>query len=76
MEKIPFLLNYIYNMGRQKGVNKQKVGFSIDKEIANQLNQFCDDNSINKSHLINKLIKKYLEKNTIEIHVKENCMDN
>jgi metal-responsive CopG/Arc/MetJ family transcriptional regulator len=49
-------------MARQKGINKEKVGFSLDKEVASELQEFCNDNSVNKSHLVNRLIKKYLDK--------------
>lgn len=49
-------------MSRTKGINKEKVGFSLDKEVALDLQVFCEENSVNKSHLVNRLIKKYLEK--------------
>ena len=49
-------------MSRAKGINKEKVGFSLDKEVALDLQNFCEENSVNKSHLVNRLIKKYLER--------------
>lgn len=49
-------------MSRTKGINKEKVGFSLDKEVAQELQNFCEENSVNKSHLVNRLIKKHLEK--------------
>lgn len=49
-------------MSRAKGINKEKVGFSLDKEVVFELQNFCEENSVNKSHLVNRLIKKYLEK--------------
>jgi hypothetical protein len=48
-------------MGRKQGVNKSKVGFSVDKEVEKEFNEYCDDNNINKSKLINKIIKSFLE---------------
>lgn len=48
-------------MGRQKGVNKAKVGFSIDLDVEKEFNQYCDENNINKSKLINKIIQSFLE---------------
>jgi hypothetical protein len=57
-----FIHLYILLMSRTKGINKEKVGFSLDKEVAQELQNFCEENSVNKSHLVNRLIKKYLEK--------------
>jgi len=54
-------------MGRPKGQNKEKVGFSIDKKIMKQLDEFCELNSINRSKLVNNIVKDYLENNLIEI---------
>tara|TARA_X000000368_G_scaffold418595_1_gene418916 strand:+ start:5092 stop:5250 length:159 start_codon:yes stop_codon:yes gene_type:complete len=48
-------------MGRKQGINKAKVGFSIDKEVDKDFNDYCDVNNINKSKLINKIIKSFLE---------------
>jgi hypothetical protein len=48
-------------MGRKQGVNKAKVGFSIDKEVEQEFSAYCDENNINKSKLINKIIKSFLE---------------
>lgn len=47
-------------MARKKGKLKEKVGFSIDKETNELLDQYCQDNMINKSKLINHLIKSFL----------------
>lgn len=76
MVKIPFLLNYIYKMGKRKGINKEKIGLSIDKEVVSDLNKLCSSKLINRSQLVNKLIKNYLEKYKKEIYVEANCMDN
>jgi hypothetical protein len=48
-------------MARKSGVNKSKVGFSIDKEVEKEFTEYCDDNNINKSKLMNKIIKSFLE---------------
>jgi len=48
-------------MGRAKGVNKAKVGFSIDLSVEKDFTAYCEDNNINKSKLINKIIKSFLE---------------
>ena len=53
---------YIYYMGRKSGVNKLKVGFSIDIETYKEFEQYCEENSINKSKLIDKILKNFLEK--------------
>jgi hypothetical protein len=62
VEKI-HLLELIYTnifMARKRGKLKEKVGFSIDKETNELLDQYCQDNMINKSKLINHLIKSFL----------------
>lgn len=66
-------------MSRKKGLNKNKVGFSIDKELSDKLEKYCEENLINKSKLINKLIKDFLFqdiKNKNSQNVKTNCLDN
>jgi metal-responsive CopG/Arc/MetJ family transcriptional regulator len=63
-------------MGRKKGQSKEKVGFSIDKDINELLDDYCQYNMINKSKLVNKLIKDYLIKKGEEIHGKADYMDN
>lgn len=65
-------------MSRTKGINKEKVGFSLDKEVAQELQNFCEENSVNKSHLVNRLIKKHLEKskkNILNYNVETSSMD-
>ncbi len=47
-------------MARKKGKLKEKVGFSIDKEASDLLEKYCQENMINKSKLINHLIKSFL----------------
>lgn len=42
---------------------KSKVGFSIDTSIREEFYEYCESETINKSKLINKLIKDFL-KNT------------
>ena len=53
--------NNIYIMSRKRGLNKSKVSFSIDKEISQELEEYCNSKMINKSKLINSLIKKFLK---------------
>jgi hypothetical protein len=52
-------------MGRKIGINKLKVGFSIDIDIYSEFERYCEDKSINKSKLISKIIAKFLEKELI-----------
>ena len=47
-------------MARKRGINKSKTGFSIDKEISDLFETYCDDRSINKSKLVNKILKEFL----------------
>jgi hypothetical protein len=47
---------------KNKGINKLKVGFSIDIKTNDMLNEYCEKHSINKSKLINVLIIKFLNK--------------
>lgn len=48
-------------MARQKGINKEKVGFSIDKTIIEDLDSYCSNNLTTKSKLVNDLLKGFLE---------------
>lgn len=52
-------------MGRKLGINKIKAGFSIDVETYKYLEDYCNTTLINKSKLIDKLIKDFLNKNKI-----------
>lgn len=45
---------------KNKGINKLKVGFSIDIKTNEMLNNYCEKYSTNKSKLINMLITKFL----------------
>lgn len=54
-------------MARKKGLNKSKVGFSIDKEIQKQFENYCILNMKNKSAVINDLLKKFLKNNTLKV---------
>lgn len=49
-------------MARKRGKYKQKVGFSIDKINMEYLNDYCEENYINKSQLVNNLISNFLKK--------------
>jgi metal-responsive CopG/Arc/MetJ family transcriptional regulator len=50
-------------MGRKLGINKVKAGFSIDIDLYNDLNEFCDSEMRNKSRIVNNLIRKFLKEN-------------
>jgi hypothetical protein len=54
-------------MGRKSGVNKLKVGFSIDIETYKEFEQYCEENSINKSKLMDKILKNFLEKEEVRL---------
>lgn len=43
-------------------ITKSKITITIDKKNNSTLNNYCNDNFINKSKLINSLIKEYLYK--------------
>jgi hypothetical protein len=55
-------------MSRKKGINKIKVGFSIDKEVIEEFNLYCEYNTINKSKLINKILIDFINKKRIIIN--------
>ena len=46
---------------------KKISSFSIEEENANNLNDYCEDLAINKSKLINKLIKDFLKNKVAEL---------
>ena len=50
-------------MAKSKGINKSKVGFSIDKQTYADFEIYCDERSINKSKLVDTILKAFLEKN-------------
>lgn len=49
-------------MAKTKGVNKSKVGFSIDISTNIEFEEYCEVNNINKSKLVDKIIKSFLNK--------------
>ena len=49
-------------MGRKSGVNKLKVGFSIDIDTYQEFEKYCEGNYINKSKLMDKILKDFLKK--------------
>ncbi len=59
-------------MGRKMGINKLKVGFSIDIETYKDFESYCNENSINKSKLIDRILKNFLEKEKQKMTVKNN----
>jgi hypothetical protein len=46
-------------------ITKSKITITVDKNNNNILDKYCDDNFINKSKLVDHLIKKFLEKNNL-----------
>jgi hypothetical protein len=55
-------------MGRKSGIKKLKVGFSVDISTYEEFERYCDDNYINKSKLMDKILKDFLknEKNNLK----------
>jgi len=47
-------------MGK-KGVTKDNLSVTINKEILQKFNEYCDKNSINRSGWVEKKIKGFLE---------------
>lgn len=45
----------------KRGRTKDTLSVTIDKELLKRFNNHCDDNAINKSKLIEKLISDYSE---------------
>ncbi len=60
-------------MPRKKGLNKTKVGFSIDNNIQKEFEIYCNENMKNKSAIVNDLLKKFLKKS--KINAEANNMD-
>jgi hypothetical protein len=50
--------------------NKVKVGFSIDSSTDEEFNKYCEVYSVNKSKLVNKLLKEFLKNKKVN-YVKE-----
>ena len=44
-------------------IKKEKISVSIDIEVNDKLTTVCETDFINKSKLVNSLIKEWLEKN-------------
>jgi hypothetical protein len=61
VEKIHFFpIIYIFIMGRKSGINKLKVGFSIDIETYQEFERYCEEKFINRSKLMDKILKDFL----------------
>lgn len=43
-------------------INKEKITISLDIEIVKKLEKISDDQCINKSKYINKILKEHLKK--------------
>lgn len=48
-------------------INKNKITITLDLDILKILNKLSDDESINKSKFINKIIKEYLKNNNLYV---------
>jgi len=48
-------------MASHKTKNKKLVSYSIDKNIIKVFNEYCKNNSINKSLLIENYIKSFIK---------------
>ena len=46
--------------------NKERVNFSIDKEITKKFREVCEIKSINMSKLIQKMMEKFIIENKID----------
>ncbi|MGY4884444.1 MAG: ribbon-helix-helix domain-containing protein [Nanobdellota archaeon] len=46
---------------KKRMLNREKISVTIDKKILKKFNDYCDENSINKSQLLEKQIIKYLK---------------
>lgn len=40
---------------------KKTVSFTVEEEVVEKFNRICDENSINKSNLVEKMIRRFLE---------------
>lgn len=47
-------------------IRKAKISMSIDIEVLKEFDRICDDKSINRSSIVNKMIKKWVEENKIK----------
>jgi metal-responsive CopG/Arc/MetJ family transcriptional regulator len=54
-------------MPRKRGLNKTKVGFSIDNNIQKEFEKYCSINMKNKSAVVNDLLKKFLKNNKVNV---------
>jgi len=53
-------------MARKRGLNKSKVGFSIDKDVRTEFEEYCSSNMKNKSAIVNDLIKKFIKNTKVD----------
>jgi len=42
-------------------ITKAKLTVSIEKSTSDEINQYCNDNFINKSRLVDNIIKRFLK---------------
>lgn len=47
---------------RGEGVRTEKVSLSISKETSARLTSYCDERLVNKSRLVSRLIREFLDR--------------
>jgi metal-responsive CopG/Arc/MetJ family transcriptional regulator len=52
--------------GRDNMTNKKKITYSIDKNILELFDKFCNQNAINKSKYVENLIKRDLQQKNLK----------
>ena len=58
-----YIILFIYTL---KKIMKTKLTISIDKDLLNKFDKFCNEKSLNKSKLLCNFIKKQVENNKVE----------
>lgn len=43
--------------------NRKGTGYSVDKKVLADFHEYCKSNAINKSRLVEKLMRDYLQEN-------------
>ena len=46
---------------KKRGITKSPLAVTIDKEILKRFIIYCKENSINKSQLVERLLRKFME---------------
>jgi len=61
-------LFYLYIQIKKNMITKSKITITVDNNSILILDKYCDEKFINKSKLINHLIKEFLEKNNLNVN--------